>query len=141
MEYLKLPLNFEPFFEKNAIPTCNVEGSIMRFLHLLITTVQDEYTVDRNFGLAFWDDDFSTHIHNDFKKDQLLHHLKAQIVQYEPRLTDVQVQVKIKTELMQHVAIQTERRRVEIIIQGKLTHSHAPFQFQTAFFIGPLDLD
>lgn len=141
MEYLKLPLKFSSVLAGQELATCSMEGSIMRFLHLMLTTVQEEYAIDENFGLAFWEDEFSTHTNIDWRKEQLVTQVKQQIAKYEPRLTAVEVQAQIKSEMLRHQNILFERRRVEIAIVGKLTHSMAPFSFATAFFIGPLDLD
>lgn len=141
MDYLKLPLLFEPFFEQRAIATCNMESSIMRFLHLLITTTQEEFMVDEQFGWAFWDEDYSTHVTSDLRKEQLVHHLQAQIGKYEQRLTEVVVEVQIKNNLMPHQGVMVERRRVEIGIKAKLSHSLEPFSFYTGFYIGPFNMD
>lgn len=141
MEYLKLPLLFEPFFEQLPIATCNMESSIMRYLHLLITTAQEEFIADPQFGLAFWEEDYSTHISSDLRKEQLGHHLHAQIATYEKRLTEIEVAVKIKTSMVPQQGIMIERRRLEISIKAKLSHSLAPFSFHTAFFIGPYNMD
>lgn len=141
MEYLKLPLLLTPFFEQQPIATCNMESSIMRFLHLLVTTVQEEFAVDEQFGLAFWDDDYSTHVTNDLRKEQMAFQLSAQIARYEQRLTDVVVDVNMKTDTLSQQGTQVERRRVEITVKGKLLHSHEAFNFSTGFFIGPFNMD
>lgn len=141
MDYLKLPILFEPFFEEQAIATCHIESSIMRFLHLLITTAQEEMKTDEQFGLAFWDEDYSTHITSDLRKEQLVHHLQTQIERYEKRLTDVQVEVQIKNNMLPQQGVMVERRRVEIGVKARLRHSSAPFSFNTAFFIGPFNMD
>ncbi|MDA3613695.1 GPW/gp25 family protein [Polluticaenibacter yanchengensis] len=141
MEYLKLPLLLEPFFEQQPIATCNMESSVMRFLHLLITTAQEEFPVDEQFGLSFWDEDYSTHITSDLRREQLVHHLLGQIERYEKRLAQVEVDVNIKNNQVSHQGVMTERRRVEIIVKARLTHSLEPFSFYTGFFIGPFNMD
>ncbi len=141
MDYLKLPILFEPFFEKQTIATCHMESSIMRFLHLLITTAQEEFRADEHFGLSFWEEDYSTHITSDLRKEQLVHHLQAQIERYEKRLAEVEVEVLIKNNMLPQQGVIVERRRVEISVKAKLRHSSAPFRFNTAFFIGPFNMD
>lgn len=140
-EYLKLPVKFEGFFEKQKLPTCNLLNSIFRNLHLLITTVKGESKCDEKYGAEFWDNDYDIHLTNDARKEIITSSLKQQIALYEKRITNVSLDVVVKLSDMLLNGIKIQRRKVEITIRGKIIRSMEPFVFQTGFFIGPLTLD
>lgn len=140
-EYLKLPVRFAGFFEKQKLSTCSLLDSIYRNLHLLITTVKGESKCDEKFGAEFWDNDYDIHLTNDARKEIITTSLKQQISLYEKRITNVSVDVVVKLSNMLLNGAEIQRRKVEITIKGKIIRSMEPFTFQTGFFIGPLTLD
>ena len=129
------------FFDKKKIATCSLLDSIYRNLHLLITTVNGESKTDENFGASFWDHDYDIHLTNDARKEIIVNCLKQQIALYEKRITDVNVNVNVKLSHTLYNSVEIQRRKVEIIIRGKIIRSLEPFTFQTGFYIGPLTLD
>ena len=95
-DYLKLPLRFEKFFEKQRLPVCTIRDSIARNLHLLITTASDENKLDERYGSLFWDNDYDIHLSNDGRRELVLESLQQQIALYEKRLVNVAVKVSVK---------------------------------------------
>ena len=140
-EYLKLPLRFEQFFEKNKMDTCTLQHSIIRNLHLLITTTIGENKQDPAYGAAFWDNDYDIHLSNDARREMVIDSLQRQIASYEKRLVAVVVEVNVKQIPVNESGNVRLRRRIEIIIQGNLARSNEPFRFATGFFIGPMAFD
>jgi len=140
-EYLKLPLRFEPFFERKKLDTCTLQNSIMRNLHLLITTTVGENKQDPAYGSAFWDNDYDIHLSNDARREMVIDSLQRQIASYEKRLTGVIVEVNVKQTPVNESGSVRLRRRIEIIVQGSLARSNEPFRFATGFFIGPMTFD
>jgi len=140
-EYLKLPLRFEQFFDKNKMDTCTVQSSIMRNLHLLITTTVGENKQDERYGSGFWDHDYDIHLSNDARREMVIESLSRQIAQFEKRLMAVVVEVNVKQTPVNEGGHVRLRRRIEIIIQGNLVRSNEPFRFATGFFIGPMAFD
>jgi len=140
-EYLKLPLRFEPFFERKKLDTCTLQDSIMRNLHLLITTTVGENKQDPAYGSAFWDNDYDIHLSNDARREMVIDSLQRQIASYEKRLTGVIVEVNVKQTPVNESGSVRLRRRIEIIVQGSLARSNEPFRFATGFFIGPMTFD
>ena len=139
--YLKLPLKFEQFFDRNKLDTCSIKDSIARNLHLLITTFLGENKQDLQYGSQFWDNDYDIHLSNDRRREIVIQSLKTQIASYEKRLINVSVDVNIKqAEFKSNTGVQL-RRKVGIIISGLVARSKEPFRFQTGFFIGPLSFD
>lgn len=140
-EYLKLPLRFEQFFEKNKMDTCTLQHSIIRNLHLLITTTLGENKQDPEYGSAFWDSDYDIHLSNDARREMVISSLHKQIARYEKRLSGVVVEVNVKQTPVNESGGLRLRRRIEIIIQGQLARSNEPLRFATGFFIGPMAFD
>jgi predicted component of type VI protein secretion system len=140
-EYLKLPLNFNQFFEQDKLNTCSIKDSIARNLHLLITTNTGENKQNLQYGAQFWDHDYDIHMSNDKRREQIIQNLKAQISLFEKRLADVVVEVNIKQTEYSTQANRQLRRKIEIIITGLIVRSKEPYRFQTGFFIGPLSFD
>jgi predicted component of type VI protein secretion system len=141
MEYLKLPLNLGAYFEQQKIPRCNLEASIMRNLHLLITTLQAEHKANANYGVQFWDYDYDTHLQNAERREIIIQSIKEQVTQHEKRLQQVTIEVIVKNDTVAQQQIMVQRRRVEITIQGLIIRNKEPLTFRTAFFIGPLHFD
>jgi predicted component of type VI protein secretion system len=140
-EFLKLPLNFVPFFEKKKLATCSLKDSIARNLHLLITTTLGENKQNLEYGAQFWDTDYDIHLSNGARREIVIATLQRQIAQHEKRLVKVALEVNVKQSEFQGKDSRQLRRRIEMIITGLLTHSNEPFRFQTGFFIGPLAFD
>jgi predicted component of type VI protein secretion system len=140
-DFLKLPLSFQAFFDHQKMPTCTLKESIARNLHLLITTGTGENKQDLEYGAHFWDTDYDIHISNDVRREMIINSLRRQIEQYEPRLTDIVIEVNVRQSDFNGLAAKQLRRRIEMIITANLSHSKEPFRFQTGFFIGPLAFD
>lgn len=140
-DYLKLPLRFERFFERQKLPVCTLNDSIARNLHLLITTASEENKLDDRYGSLFWDNDYDIHLSNDGRRELVMESLKQQITLYEKRLINVIVKVNVKQSTMNDTVRSQLRRRIEIIVSGNIARSNETFEFQTGFFIGPMAFD
>ena len=140
-DYLKLPLRFERFFEKQRLSVCTLNDSIARNLHLLITTASEENKLDDRYGSFFWDNDYDIHLSNDGRREVVIESLQQQIALYEKRLVNVVVKVNVKQSNMNDNIRSQLRRRIEIIVSGNIARSNEPFEFQTGFFIGPMAFD
>jgi predicted component of type VI protein secretion system len=141
INYLKLPLRFQHFFEKQKMPICTIQESISRNIHLLITTSTDENRFDEFYGSAFWDNDYDIHLTNSQRKELIIEGVTQQISRYEKRLSKVVVQVNVKQAPFNDNGNLQLKRRIEIIITGLVARSNEPYSFQTGFFIGPLAFD
>jgi Baseplate wedge protein gp25 len=141
LEYLKLPLKFDAFFEKKKLNKCTLKDSIARNIHLLITTQLEENKQDYNYGSKFWDHDYDIHMTNSIRREMILTSLKAQLNKYEKRLVKPVVEVSV-VQAEYNLANTTQlRRRVEINVKAQLIRSNETFYFQTGFFISPLLFD
>ncbi|WP_346237417.1 GPW/gp25 family protein [Niabella insulamsoli] len=138
--FLKLPLRFRHFFDKEKMPVCNMQESIYRNLHLIITTVQGEHRAQSGYGSSFWDYDYDIHLTNDARREIIINGLKQQIAQYEKRITNVDVIVNVKQGVLNLQSAAMQKRRIEIIVNARIKRSLEPISFQTGFFIGPFTL-
>lgn len=141
INYLKLPLRFQHFFDKQKMPVCTIQESISRNIHLLITTGTDENRFDEFYGSSFWDNDYDIHLSNSQRKELIMEGVLQQISRYEKRLTKVAVQVNVKQSPFNDNGNVQLKRRIEIIVSGLVARSNEPYNFQTGFFIGPLTFD
>jgi hypothetical protein len=139
--YLKLPLRFEKFFEKQKLPVCTLQDSIARNLHLLITTASDENKLDDRYGSLFWENDYDIHLSNDGRRELVIESLRQQIGLYEKRLVNVVIKVNVKQATLNDKNRSQVRRRIEIVVSGNIARSNEPFEFATGFFIGPMAFD
>lgn len=141
MDYLKLPIKFDQFFQKKKLDRCSLKDSIARNIHLLITTHLEENNQDFNYGAQFWDFDYDIHMTNATRREVVISSLKTQLVKYEKRLTKPVVEANIiQKEYRLSQSLQL-KRRIEITVKGFLVRSNEPFLFKTSFFIGPLLFD
>jgi len=140
-DYLKLPLRFEQFFERKQMDTCSIQNSIMRNLHLLITTTVGENKQDAQYGSIFWESDYDVHLSNDARREMVIDSMTKQIAAYEKRIINVVVEVTVKQVSVNEGVGSRLRRRIEIIISAQLARSNEPFRFATGFFIGPMSFD
>lgn len=138
--FLKLPLRFNHFFEKEKMPVCNMQESIFRNLHLIITTVQGEHKAAPGYGSSFWEDDYDIHLSNDARREIIINGLKQQIAHYEKRIINVDIVVNVKQGVLNIHQTGMQKRRIEIIINANIKRSMEPIRFQTGFFIGPFTL-
>ena len=139
--FLKLPLRFEPFFQKKRLDNCSLRESIARNLHLLITTQQEENKQDLAYGSQIWENDYDIHMSNDSRREMVMITLKNLINKYEKRLFNISVEVNVKQSEYRISSGSQIRRRIEIIVSGFLVRTNEPFTFQTGFFIGPMLFD
>ncbi len=140
-EYLKLPIRFEQFFQKQRLDTCNIKESVLRNLHLLITTGLGENKQDNRYGARYWEHDYDVHMTNDERREEVISSIRNLVSNYEKRLRNVSVEVNVKQAEYLGGNSRQVRRRIEIIISGYTERTNEPVRFQTGFFIGPLSFD
>ena len=141
MDYLKLPLKFNQFFEKKKLDRCTLKDSISRNIHLLITTQLEENRQDYDYGSQFWDHDYDIHMSNSARREMIITSLKSQLLKYEKRLVKPIVEVNViqkEYKLTKNIQL---KRKIEVVVKGQLVRNNEPFRFQTSFYIGPMLFD
>src|SRR5690606_36594440 len=127
--------------ENKKLPACTLRESVFRNLHLLNTTMPGENNTDPSYGSVFWENDYDTHVSNDVGKEMIINSLKNQIARYDLRSTEVSVEVNVRLTNATTNGREAQKKKIEIIIRGKIKKNMEPFTFQTGFFISPYTVD
>lgn len=139
MKYYSLPLDPECLMQKRAHPGCSLKQSVAGHLHLIITTAFGEMQGEGEFGNAIWEHDFDNLTTRSKQQELMKESLTKAIRQHEQRLDTVKVEVTVKQE--ETVALATTSRikkRLDILITGRLMATSENIVFRDSFFVGPL---
>lgn len=134
-----MPLNPVAFTTNEEHKKCSIKDSIAGFLHLLATTYYGECTFDENFGNALWDVDFDNLTSNDKLRSLISDSLNESIQEFEKRLGEVRVEIKLRQEtsvLKQNHQI--VRKRIDIHVKGKIRQTSEDFFYIESFYIAPI---
>ena len=141
-DYLKLPLQFGQFFQKEPLDKVSLKDSVFRNLHLLLTSRLGEQAFDERYGAGFWDADYDIHLSNDQRRELVAADARRLVLDYEKRLQLASVDVTVRqAEVQSATAGAHLRRRIDIVIKGRLVRTNEPFRFDTGFYIGPMSFD
>ena len=137
--FYSLPLNPDLLMQKKRHPVCSVKQSVADHLHLIITTAFGEMQSDPSYGNSIWEHDFdnlTTRIRQqEMMKDSLLLAVKKN----ERRLDAVKVEVAVKQEEVDpESADRRFKKKLDVIIRGKLTATSEDIVFRDSFFVSPL---
>lgn len=129
--------------EGDKVKTCSMAESIAQNLMLLITSRKQENRFDPDFGNDVWEFEFDNAVTIVQWEALFTESLKRQIQQYEPRITQPKIEVRI-----QHVEhtystkkFSEIKKRAKIAINGKLIDTGEQYSFATELFIGPMSID
>jgi phage baseplate assembly protein W len=136
-EYYKFPLKPADLMQKKEHPRISMPESVSQVIHLIVITHFGEYKTDELLGCEIWDFDFDNITNYQLFKERIAKSLKQTIENYEPRLSQVRVDIQI-----QQVEIRIENRRtksqITLKVAGILTKTNEPYTYTENFFIGPL---
>lgn len=136
--YYQAPFDFKRFFEKKELRKLSVRDSISQFISVIITTYFEEYTYDEEFGSEIWETDFDLLVNANVLKEQIKYSLTDQIVRYEKRLTNIDLNV----ELMERLSNNSNKVRLKkyllITITGTIIKTDEPFGFTGDYYLAPL---
>ena len=137
--YYELPLKTANFFTKKEHTTCSIKESIAHFVHLINTSHFGECTFDDTFGCSIWELDFDNLKSTNKLKGLIKQSLEESINKHEKRLANVAVTVHIKQEEMLSTdAINRIKKRIDLIVKGKVKKTSEVFSYIEYFYIGPL---
>ncbi len=136
-EYFNFPLKTADLIQKRDLPRISLEDSVSRMIHLMIITHFGEYKPDASLGCEIWDFDFDNITNYQLFKEQVTASLKQTIQKFEPRLSQVRIDIQI-----QQVDIRIENRRtksqITLKVDGVLIKTNEQYSYTENFFIGPL---
>jgi phage baseplate assembly protein W len=136
-DYYNFPLKPVDLILKKEHPRISLRDSVSRMIHLIAITHFGEYKHDESLGCEIWDYDFVNITNYQLFKEQIKNSLMQTIEKYEPRLSEIRVDIQI-----QQVEIRIKNRRtksqITMRVDGVLARTNEPYSYTENFFIGPL---
>jgi phage baseplate assembly protein W len=136
-EYYYFPLKSADLIRKKEHPRISLKDSVSHVIHLITITHFGEYKPDESLGSEIWDFDFVNITNYQLFKEQIKKSFIQTIVKYEPRLSQVRIDIQI-----QQVEIRVKNRRtksqITLKVDGVLSKTNEPYSYTENFFIGPL---
>ena len=139
LQFYTFPLSPERLMNKQQHPKCRLDQSVASHLHLIITTAFGELPADENFGCSIWENDFDNLTSRHKIKEIIIQSLLISIQKYEPRLSDVKVELSVRQEEI-HSEMESSiiKKRFHLTITGNLNSTNQMFSFQDSFYTAPL---
>lgn len=138
MKYLKLPLRLQ-YATNRKLARCSYEESIAQQIMLLILSHNGEVIGKDGFGSLIWELEFNQLVKISDWEDGVRNSLLQTIKNFEPRLSEVDVNVALsEIEEENRTNISHVRRRAMITVTGKIIKTATPFHFSTSIHISPL---
>jgi phage baseplate assembly protein W len=142
---MPIPLYKKPFgmgrlLQGQDLDTQDIGASISQYIELIIFTRYGEHRYDPNFGCEIWDLDFELIVSERMWEERLRQSLLRSITKYEQRIYDVQIDAHIK-EVNKFYPLRNVseiKKKVEIIINGKMHQTGENYTFTTSLFLSPL---
>ena len=142
---MPIPLYKKPFrlgtiFQGQDLDKQDIGASISQYIELIIFTRYGEHRFMPDFGCEIWDLDFELIISESMWEEKLRQSLLRSITRYEQRIYNVQIEVHIK-EVNKFYPLRnvTEiKKKVEIIVKGKMVQTGENYSFNISLFLSPL---
>lgn len=140
MKYIKLPINFSDLVNGKSGQVCSYEESIAQYLMMMITSRYGEVVSRADFGSAIWELEFNQLVKVYEWEEQVQRSLEDTIAKYEPRLSDLKIDVVLdQIDLDLNVDEPSQvRKQASISVVGKIKHSGTRFTFNTQLLVSPL---
>jgi phage baseplate assembly protein W len=90
------PFRLKNIFENKDLKEADIGKSISQNIELIIFTRYGEHRHNRNFGCEIWDLDFELIVSETTWEEKFRQSLLRSITQYEPRLYQVEVEIKMR---------------------------------------------
>jgi len=144
-KYYRAPLKLKSFFEDNntQLDHCSLMESIDQNIELILTTCPGEHGFNEDFGCKIWDMDFERVISKSKWEEDFTAHIKEAVKENEKRLNDVRVKIIMKDVQWEDGISQTTaiRKKVDVIILGRVEETGQNCGFKYSLFMGPLSAD
>ena len=140
--FYKKPFRLKRIFESRDLEASDAGASIAQNIELIIFTPFGKHRYDPGFGCEIWELDFELIVSETTWEEKFRQSLLRSVFRYEPRLYDVQVEIKMTEVEKFHLVKQiTEiKKKVEILVRGKVTTTGENYVFSTALFLSPLSV-
>ena len=134
-KFYSLPLKAVNFITTSEHEKCNINESIAHYIHLVTTSYFGECSFDESFGCSIWSIDFDNLKSITNLKEAIVDSLFNSLKKHEKRLVDFEVSVNIK---QQEIKGNRMKKKVDILVKGKVKKTNEKFSYVEYFFIGPL---
>lgn len=141
----KLPLDTGFFLKSRTLPKCSLQESIRDHIQLLLTTAYGECRFDPDYGCEIWEHEFE---HSQISKiwiDRMSIRIKASLIKYETRLTNIKVQTAITEEEFQRKEQSNRtvglKKCLKIHVTGSLLSTNEEFYTSGKIFLSPFSAD
>jgi phage baseplate assembly protein W len=143
--FYQLPVRFNTVAEGSVLElsSCSEKESIDRHIELILTTCPGEHKFDRNFGCRIWDMDFELVFSRKKWEDDFRSHILQSVRDFERRLKDVTVFLRIMEVAREDLIMQTTavKKKVVVFINGKLVSTDETCGFHYTLYLGPLSAE
>lgn len=138
--FYKKPFDFSRVFSNNTLETCDNGVSISQHIELIIFSRFGEHRFDTAFGCEVWELDFELIVNQAMWEDKMCQSLVRSVREQEKRLYDVEAEIKVKdVEKVFPLRKITEiKKRVDVVVTGRLVATGEHYVFNTALFLSPL---
>jgi putative bacteriophage gp25 protein len=141
MEHYRMPLSISSLFQNGGhFATCSEKESIDQHLELLFTTCPGEHRYDARFGCRIWEMDFEQAVSSKRWQDNFSTYITESITTYEPRLSEVEVQVVVSdvTYLDSVIDTTTIKKKADVLVNAMLNSTREYCRFRYKLLLGPL---
>jgi phage baseplate assembly protein W len=143
-EYYELPIRFRNLLSRNGShPKCELKRSIAQNVFLIISSKYRENRYDETYGCEIWDMDFEVVPSESGWVEKVRKSVMASVQRHEKRLEDLKVTVTISLDEYTSPLSGTKgvKRKLTIMLKGRMTETGEDFAFSTNIFTSPLSLE
>ena len=143
-KYYSLPVPFSELLQKKELPKCNLEDSIKNNILLILMSHFGEHRYDQSFGCSIWDQDFELLPSANIWRSQLKRTITESIERHEPRISDLDIVIKIDELPFTNPDDKKVRRikkRISVGIEGRIKLTDELFSHIETLFFSPISLD
>lgn len=138
--FLKRPFRFSNILSHQNLDKASLGQSIAKNIELIIFTRKGEHRFNPNFGCEIWDLDFELMVSEGLWEEMLRKSLTNSIAEYEKRIVNVEVDVKI-TEVEKFFSVRKVaeiKKKVNVYVEGRMRYTNERFSFSKSLFLSPL---
>lgn len=137
--YFTLPFNSKKIISNQEHAKCDIKSSIAHNIHLITLSYFGECTFDDSFGCSIWNIDFDNLSSSNRIKSIIIESLSSSLKKHEKRLHKLDITAHIKQkEIAALYKSNVVKKKVTIVVKGKVKKTNEGFYHVEEFYIGPL---
>ena len=139
--YYSIPFTPDRLIKKQRHALIDLKQAVSDYIHLILKTHLTELRYDYNFGCYVWDQDYENIQSISKWEDEMENQMKSSIAQYEKRLENLLVKIKVEEPSLneENSNIPTRfKRRIKIEVSGELWKIKQQFLSRDYIYFSPL---